>query len=266
MITDLHYKPAEVPEGCFRISPSAFAKFIQTPHSWYRSEVLGEKTFEYNTATVLGTVVHYCAYCAATEKTPDMHMINAYIESFEENEDYCKQEVYSQFKLMATTLVNEYTLKHSSNFIMAETNISTVVKEGFAAAGSIDVLQGIKTDCMPVDYKTYSSKTKPSSIPLHYKYQLLVYAWILRKNGYNPTRIRLVYVNRYIDGGISEKTNKPLKSYPPEVTVLTDNITPEDFDFIEGLLVLACDAMIATREHPELTHVIWHDPRLRVER
>ena len=112
------------------------------------------------------------------------------------------------------------------------------------------------------DYKTYSSKTKPRTIPQHYKYQLLVYAWILAQLGWNVTRIRLIYVNRHIEGEISEKTGKRMKSYPPEVTVLTESIDKTDIDFIEGLLHLAVDSCKASEKHPELRHVIWHDPRL----
>ena len=74
-----------------------------------------------------------------------------------------------------------------------------------------------------------------------------------------------MYINRQIDGGISDKTGKPLKSYPPEVTVLTETITQEDLDFIGSLLELCVDTVEASKLHPELTHVIFHDPRLRPE-
>ena len=46
---------------------------------------------------------------------------------------------------------------------------------------------------------------------MNYKYQLLCYAYIYTKQGVDIDRIRLVYVNRPIAGGISEKTGKPLK-------------------------------------------------------
>ena len=126
-------------------------------------------------------------------------------------------------------------------------------------------LEGTKDDCCIVDYKTYNSKTTPKIIPQAYKYQLLVYAFLLKKNGYNPTRIKLVYINRNIDGGLSEKTGKPLKSYPPEVTVLVESITEEDIEFIGGLLDLCADSVLAGQEFPELLHVIWNDPRLKGE-
>ena len=163
---------------------------------------------------------------------------------------------------MAEELVNSYVLEHK--MLSVEEQVGHEIMDGYAAAGQIDRLEGHKEDCMIVDYKTYNSKTKPKAFPQYYKYQLLVYAWILTKLGYNPTRIRLVYVNRYIDGGISDKTGKPLKSYPPEVTVLTEVITEEDLDFINGLLELAVDSVEAAKDHPELRHVIFHDPRLKI--
>ena len=82
------------------------------------------------------------------------------------------------------------------------------------------------------------------------------------KMGYNVTRIRLVYVSRNIDGGISEKTGKPLKSYPPKLTVLTETVTEDDMAFIDSMLNLAKDTLLVSDKHPELRHIMWHDPRL----
>lgn len=262
MTNPLAYVPAEVPDDCvFKISPSAFSKFIDSPHSWYASEVLGNKEFSHNTSTVIGTIVHYCAEMVARQEEVNIGDIEEYINSFEIHEDYDPVEVRLQYPSMAETLVNDYVLQHE--FLEVETQHVVELIDKFYAGGTLDRLEGIKEDCMIVDYKSYNSKTKPKVIPSHYRYQLLVYAYILRILGYIPNRIRLVYINRNIDGGISEKTGKPLKSYPPEVTELTETITEEDFDFIEGLLKLSVDSIKATQKHPELTHVIWHDPRLK---
>jgi hypothetical protein len=226
--TLLDYVSTPIPEsGIFKFSPSSFAKFVERPHVWYREEVLGEDKFTYNTASVLGTIIHYCA----------------------------------QYVGMAEKLVNDYVLERPT-FLKIEEQFCAEVKDDFYAAGTLDVLEGEKDDCMITDYKSYSSKTKPKTIPAHYKYQLLVYAWILRSLGYTVNRLRLVYINRDIEGEISEVTGKRKKSYPPEVTVLTETIEEESFDFIEGLLNLAVDSCLAGHKHPELVHVIWHDPRL----
>lgn len=258
----LIYVPAPIPDDCdFKFSPSSFAKFISTPHSWYRTEVLGEEGFTYNTSTVIGTIVHYCAEMVARGRDVCEDTVDEYIDSFETNEDYDPDVVRHHWKAMAEELVNSYVLEHP--VLEVETQVAAKVGLTYAAAGTFDRLEGSKQECMIVDYKTYNSKTKPRAITQAYKYQLLVYSWILRRLGYNVTRIRLVYVNRNIDGGISEKTGKPLKSYPPEVTVLTETITDEDIAFIGSLLDLAVDSVEAAKAHPELVHVIFHDPRLK---
>lgn len=262
IVTDLDYVSTPIPEGgLFKISPSAFAKFVDKPHIWYREEILEEDRFEYNTASVLGTVVHYCAYKVAKEEEVDTDEIEKYIAKWPTNDDYEPQVVRDQYTTMAERLVNDYVLERP-DFMAIEESYCFEVSNSFHAAGTIDVLEGEKHDCMITDYKTYSSKTKPRTIPQHYKYQLLVYAWILTQLGYTVTRLRLVYVNRHIEGEISEKTNKRMKSYPPEVTVLTETIEEGDLNFIEGLLELCVDSCLAGDKHPELVHVIWHDPRL----
>ena len=75
--------------------------------------------------------------------------------------------------------------------------------------------------------------------------------------------MRLVYVNREIDDRyISDKTGKECgKIHPSEVTVLTEEITQEDRDFIDGMIELFVDTIEASEKYPELKHVIWHDIR-----
>ena len=260
--TELDYVSTPLPEGgVFKFSPSSFPKFVERPHQWFREEVMGEDKFTYNTASVLGTIVHYCAEKVAKEEEVDTEEIERYISKHASNDDYDPQVVRDQYTNMAERLVNDYVLERPA-FLEIESQVHAEIKNGFYAAGTFDVIEGVKDDCMITDYKSYSSKTKPRTIPQHYKYQILVYAWILTQQGYNVNRVRLVYINRHIEGEISEKTGKRMKSYPPEVTVLTETIEQSDLDFIEGLLHLAVDSCLASDKHPELRHVIWHDPRL----
>ena len=84
---------------------------------------------------------------------------------------------------------------------------------------------------------------------------------LLSKNP-EPDRIRLVYINRNIVGAISEVTGKQLKSYPPEVTVLTESITKDDLDFIESVLTLCKDTYLKAKEDPSLVHLLYKDMRL----
>lgn len=260
--TALDYVSTPIPDyGVFKISPSSFSKFVERPHQWYREEVLKEDKFTYNTASVLGSIVHYCAEQVAKDKEVDLDEIEKYIDKHKVNDDYNPHIVRDQYRNMAECLVNNYTL--GREFLEVEKQVCTELKDGVFAAGTLDILEGEKSDCLLGDYKTYSSKTKPKVIAQNYKYQLLVYAWILKQLGYNVTRVRLIYINRHIEGEISEKTGKQMKSYPPEVTVLTETIDQSDLDFIESLMHLAVDSIQASSNHPELTHVIWHDPRLK---
>ena len=261
--TLLDYVSTPIPEeGVFKISPSAFSKFVERPHVWYREQILKEDGFTYNTSSVLGTIVHYCAEKVAKNEEVDLDEIERYINKHSPHDEYDPSVVRAQFRAMAERLVNDYVLDRE--FLEVEKQVCAEVKEGFYAAGTLDILEGSKDDCLLGDYKSYSSKTKPRTIPQHYKYQLLVYAWILKKLGYTVTRIRLIFINRHIEGEISEKTGKQLKSYPPEITELTENIEQTDLDFIEGLLNLCVDSCLASNDFPELNHVIWHDPRLAV--
>ena len=259
----LIYSTTPMPKGgVFKIRPSSFPKFIQYPHNFYRDEILEENPFSHNTSSVIGTIVHYCAECVAKEEDVNMDFVNAYINGLEVHEEYDPAIVRSQFVLMAETLVNDYVLEQQ-DYLEIETSHMVEIRDGYFTGGTVDALQGIKADCMITDYKSYNSKTKPKSIPANYKYQLLNYAWVLRATGYTVTRIRLVYINRNIVGEMSEKTGKQLKSYPPEVNVLTETITDDEFNFVESQLNLCVDSVEAGKAHPELLHVIWHDPRLK---
>jgi len=261
----LDYVSASVPDDCIqKISPSSFAGFISRPWQWYRQQIQGLDKFEYNTSSVIGTIVHYCAEQVALELEVDEEEIEKYIVQFEENENYDQDTVRLNWYNMASVLINNYVLENQNNYFEVEKQYCAEIGDGIYASGTSDVVEGSLDDCMITDYKTYNSKTQPKSIPADYKYQLLVYCWILRKLGYNATRVRLVYVNRRIDGGLSEKTGKPLKSYESEVTVLTETVTAEDLEFIESMLMLCKDTILLSNKHPELRHIIWHDGRLRV--
>jgi len=258
--TELDYDDGmdKLPDCTFKISPSAFSRFMNRPHEWYREQVLGEGTFEGNTSTVIGTLVHYVAEKVAKHEDVDKAQIAKYVDSFADNEDVDIEEVLRDYKPMAERLVNDYVLENMPE--VSEDFIAAYVKENVWVAGSVDAFD----NGMIVDYKTYKSKTKPKSIPMDYKYQLLLYAYIYKRMGRDVDRIRLVYVNRNIDGGISEKTGKPLKSYPPEVTVLTEVVTQDDIDFIESVLLLCSDTYLKSIEDPSLVYMLYRDYRLKV--
>lgn len=245
-------------------SPSRFADFISHPHRWYRTEILGEEGFTGNTSSVIGTIVHYIAEMVAKDEAVDKEAIEAYIDSKEPSEDYDPDKVRECYPEMAEALINQYVLENKHNYLGVETKLFAELTDDCFIGGTCDILEGTMEDTTLVDYKTYSGTRKPAVIPSYYKYQLLVYAALALSEGYKVNRIKLVYVNRPIVGAISEKTGKQLKSYPSEVTVLTETLTSEDMEFIESMLYLAVDSCKAAIKYPELRHVIFHDSRLRI--
>ncbi len=259
MTTELDYQQHsnDLPPGAFRISASQFSKFMEKPHEWYRQTVLKQDKFEGNTASVIGSCVHYVAEKYAKGEDVDTTEIERYISKFESNEDVDTDEVLREYKQVAMVLINQYVAKHMPT--MVEQFMATEISTGFYAGGSIDAID----NDMIIDYKTYRSKTKPRAIPMGYKYQLLIYAKAAREKGIPISRIRLVYVNRNIEGGVSEKTGKPLKSYPPEVTVLTEMITDEDIEFITSVLKLLVETVQLAIEKPEYKHILFRDMRLK---
>jgi len=256
-----YYDGSDVlPKGVFRISPSQFSKFMDSPHLWYREQILGEEGFTGSTSSVLGTIVHACAeaYANGSDGSTWSKEIEDYLKTIPFSEvDIDKDEIRKQYKGMALALINGY-LKDNKPDSTEEFIFHNVIP-GYVAAGTCDARKGD----MVVDYKTYNSKSKPRAIPMYYKYQLLIYAWIYTKKNIPINRVRLVYVNRNIDGGVSEKTGKPLKSYPPEVTVLTETITKEDIDFIESVLKLLAETVAKSKEDPSLTYLLFRDYRLK---
>lgn len=251
-------------EGATVFSPSQFSSFIEKPYKWYREQILGEAGFTGNTSSVIGTIVHAIAAAVARGEEVDKDAIESYISDKEVSEDYNPDIVRECYPEMAEALINGYVLQNKNNYLNVEMRLSSELTDGYFVGGTLDVLEGTEADAVLTDYKTYSSTRKPSTIPQYYKYQLLVYAVMALSNGFNVRRIRLVYVNRPIVGAISEKTGKQLKSYPSEVTVLTEELTEDDLDFIESLMYLAVDSCQASKKYPELRHVIWHDPRLKI--
>jgi len=248
-------------DGTFRINASSFSTFMDRPWQWYREKVLGEDGFEGNESSIIGTICHYCAELKAKGLEPNRVTIDEYIDLQKAKLPELDANIIREaWPPMAMTLVNDYVLPNTNNMHEVEPYCTLDLGDDIVAGGSIDRVENVGNGTFRiVDYKTYNSKVKPKVIPMYYKYQLLIYAAAYG----NVSEIRLVYINRPIDGGVSEKTGKPLKSYPSEVTVLTEQITQEDIDFIKGLLNLCKDTLLVSREHPELNYILWRDPRLK---
>ena len=247
-------------ESEFRISPSGVEKFFSHTNIWYRENLMKEKHFLGNTSTVLGTCVHYLnEKCLGTydEYSKAFNEVRKYVTSFDWNIEVDQDKVFDNFEEMHEAFL-PYIKDHKPDY--SEMQVSTPITDGVVAAGTIDAYNsetGVLTD-----YKTYSSKTKPKSISTAYRYQMLVYAYILHRNGYIVNQMDVVYVNRRAGGGISDKGNK-LKAYPPEATVLSEPITSESLLFIEGILELIAASAVKFIKNPNMRYLLAQDYRLK---
>ena len=247
-----------LPEGAFRISPSSVAKFNDKKWEWYQENILGNKQFLGNTASVLGTCVHRVAESYIQLGKVDKSEIYAYIDSMKDNPDVDRDYVASQFGPMGEALIDYLRV-----FGIPERSEETIITElegGVYVGGTADAVIG---DTL-IDFKTTSKTSiEEGYIPNNYKWQLLTYAYIYRKLGVDINRVRIVWITNNIVGRISEKTGKPLKDYPAQVIPCTHCITDEDMKFIEDYLKLIAETYLASKKYPELTYLLYSDYRLK---
>jgi len=143
--------------------------------------------------------------------------------------------------------------------------VKAEVIPGYWASGSIDAIKGLNNGSgMIIDYKTTSDKTVKQYIPMHYKYQLLTYAWICKQNNMPIDRISIIWVTNNDINRISEVTGKPMKDYPAQAVQIIEQVTEADYQFIESILTMIASTVAASKAHPELTWLLFKDPRLRI--
>jgi len=258
------YNKLDIPDCSFKISPSGIGRFFSFPSIWYRDNVLGEKSFTASTSTVLGTIVHAAAQ-SYVEKIPfTREMVEEYITEMARSQPLTEDAIQldtirNAYPDMAMILINDY-IRHNPP-TEVEKSLWCPILDDIYIGGTCDN----RTQDTIIDYKSYSSATEPTKISFDYKIQALAYAFMFRYNGIPINRIRLVYVNRPIDGRyISEKTGKECgKLTPPRVTVLTEVITEDDWKMITDTLTLMAESIQAVRSHPELTHIIFKSMSLK---
>lgn len=252
-----------MPKGHFRIGASQISRFFTNTNQWYRENLLNETGFVGSTASVLGTCVHAVAECVATDVQPSKDLIEEFIyKQASENPDVIASDVIANYTYMSEALVNDYLLDNmptnSEDFLYEE------ILPGIGVGGSCDaaILPDDKQSGLIIDYKTTGALTAPTTISYGYKLQLLTYAWLYKQQGHYVDRIRIVYVTRNQVGRVSEKTGKPLKDYPSKTTTITEQITDEDFDMIEGIINVIAHSVQHWQNNPEHRHLLAQDWRL----
>ena len=246
---------AEATNNAFRISASQLSKFFDKTSEWYRENLLGEEGFTGNTSTYLGTVVHAGIEMFVKEGQVNWQALQEYIDSIDHPE-VDKDHILDQYEAMIYAVLP-----------FVETNMPTEVEKfvfheilpGIGAGGSIDAL---RNDTI-MDWKTTSSKVPPVKFSRNYWFQQMTYAWVLKQQGVNIRYLKLVYITQNETGRISDKTGKPLKDYPSEVSVVTEEVTEEGLELIGSCLQLVAESVQTWNNNPELRHLLAQDMRLK---
>lgn len=245
----------DVTGDAFRIGASQVSKFFDRTSEWYHENLLGEKEFTGSTATVLGTAVHAGIEMFVTEGAVDYEAITDFVLSHTDPE-IDKDHILSQIEPMIETAlpyVESHMPEEVEKFVFHE------ILPGIGAGGSIDALRG---DTI-MDWKTTSAKTPPNKFSRNYWFQQMTYAWVLKQKGIDINFLKLVYITQSETGRFSEKTGKPLKDYPSQVSVVTEEVTEEKLDLIESCLKIVAESVDVWNKQPELRHLLAQDSRLK---
>ena len=96
-----------------------------------------------------------------------------------------------------------------------------------------------------VDYKNVGKLPNQDVIPFNYKIQLLAYAYIYRKKGFEVNNIKLVY-------GI-----KPTKTIPARCVCVNEPIDYIADKLIGDTLQLIAESVLMVKENPRLAYLIF---------
>jgi hypothetical protein len=245
----------DITNGAFRISASQLSKFFDRTSEWYHENLLGEEGFTGNTATYLGTVVHAGIEMFVREGDVNWEELNNYVMSIDHPE-VDMYHVLSQYEPMISAVlpfVEENKPTEVEKFIFHE------ILPGIGVGGSIDALRG---DTI-MDWKTTGAKTPPTRFSRNYWFQQMTYAWVLKQQGIDIRYLKLVYITQNETGRVSEKTGKPLKDYPSQISVVTEEVTQDSLDLIGSCLQLVAESVQTWNDNPELRHLLAQDLRLK---
>lgn len=256
---DYNYGNKTIP-GTFRISASQISSYFDQTNLWFRKHLLGEDVgFKASTSSVAGSAIHWAAEnyikdnLQLTQEAKDE--MYAYIDEQAQkfpdlvNPDQCREIMTPMWRSLREHL-------QANPGGLAEPFVEIEVLPGITVGGSIDLIQipGDNTVYTSLeqlrgksiyikDYKTTSTKyasdksITQSAMTKNYEWQLLVYAYVLKKAyNINTQAIQDIFITREYEGEISEKTGKRGKAYPSMVVPITKPVTPESLEFIESII------------------------------
>lgn len=259
----------DITKGAFRISASQVSKFFDTTSQWYHEHLLGAEGFAGNTATELGNCVHVGIEMFVRDGKIDYEAIETYLDTLN-NPDIDVAHIRNQYGPMLDAVI-PYVRRNRPTEV--EKFVFHEILPGIGAGGSIDALRGpmkeledgtiVYPDGVTImDWKTTGVKTPPTKFSRNYWFQQMTYAWILKQQGINVKWIKLVYITQNETGRVSEKTRKPLKDYPSQVSSVTEEVTEDALELIGSCLRLIAESVKTWNEQPELRHLLAQDMRL----
>jgi hypothetical protein len=247
-----------VPEGAWRLSPSQLSRFFDDTSNWYREMLMNETpAFQGSTSTELGTCVHAGAAMFIDTRSVNHQQIREYIRSLPNDID--KQYILNQYPVMLDTLLNNYLINNIPD--KSEIFLWKEVLPNIGVGGSIDALHVSKHKI--TDFKTTNSLSPPDKFSRAYWFQQVCYAWLCKQNNIPIDTLELVFITTNQVNRISEITNKPMKDYPSQVSVVTHYITNDDWNLIESVVDLICNSVQLWNKQPELRWALAQDYRLK---
>ena len=210
---------------------SSVRKFFETPDLWYKNHILKEDTFEGNTSTYLGSVIH--KFAEAYYSLEDWSVYDI-LEKAPEHVD--KNIILKEYKPMCAALEEKYLQQHKPDL----TEHYMKKEDGnFIFQGTCDAVNG----SVLVDYKTAGKYETNPKID-QYIQQLNIYAYLVSLKGIKIDTLRAVKIYRRT------------KTLPPRVTVLE---TPADVTEGERLVNLMIDKTTLALKNPEFLHLLFID-------
>ena len=160
-----------------------------------------------------------------------------------QNPDLDVNQVMIDYPLVTAEVVNNYIIPQDAKGmqVRCEDLIIAEVLKGVYVGGSCDRLEGDTV----VDYKNVGKLPNQDVIPFNYKIQLLAYAYIYRKKGFEVNNIKLVY-------GV-----KPTKTIPARCICVNEPIDYVADKLINDTLQLIAESVLMVKENPRLAYLIF---------
>ena len=242
----------------YNISPSSIASWFENPKYWYLSNIKKEVMFTDNTNTVFGTILHYAAekYYDITEgkysKTKLYDVVLGYLTTFNNNADVDEWWIRDNLDSHIAVLFEFLSTRDKPKLMEYPTGFKP--RDNFFIGGTVDAVNGTTV----TDYKTCSSFAK--EIKIHHKFQLLLYAEALNRNGIDIDTIEIVQIKRGdIKGKVSEKTGKIIGIKKPEIKSIKQKITDDDRAWLKHHMRVLLDTLEVYDKHPELAAVLFRE-------